>query len=767
MKASKPIRALWLMNHTTLRSFEVPLLREFGVEVYLPKIFPYDEGNLSASVSNEYDDCLTLPKADLEALDRHNFYTGITPEIRRLINQHFDIAFFGYFPEQLAALVRNFHGVLVMRPFGLANGVTYGAVTESALGHAFKYEIEKLGDRFWFGQAYPHLADIETGVFRRRAIHLPLGLAGSDASGPWVGGDKRILFVCPRIGSSPYFNRIYREFLSHFSGFDYVIGGAQPIAVNDRRVLGFLSRKDYESVMRHAQVMFYHSQERNHVHYHPFEAIAIGMPLVFMADGMLDTLGGRALPGRARTLSEARKKLGRILKDDRAFISEVVSAQRALLKPMSMEYCRPIWSAHFGRILDSVKASDPAGTGRRATRIAVVLPEAYRGGTLDVAKIVAKMVKKGAAERGENVQVVFAYPHSPIYSNDDFGDLVEDGIPRRRFFWRALSSCEYDAVRRMTLNFEKPSHEHYVVPDDGANFLLDCDIWLFATDRVPQAIAPLRPYILYVQDYLQRYFPELFGSVYEKPFIETARHAAAVLVSTPHAREDAIQYAGVPANRVILVPHVVELDKHRVNAAAPSRKDYFVWTTNTGAHKKHMQSLKAFEIYFNELGESALDVQVTGVDTHLFDPEVDCAEPGPLIAQVRAFIAQRPVLKRRLVFHGELDESSYSRLLGSARFLFHNVTMDNGTLCAVEAAYLGVPTLSSDYPPMRFLSERYRLNCRFMHQDRLSDVVQHLLGATRDAADWRASLPSREFLDSLSWRSVSGEFWGAIRMLAQ
>lgn len=45
-------RVLWLLNHSTLRSFEIPQLIESGIEeIYLPKKFPYDEGNLSASIT--------------------------------------------------------------------------------------------------------------------------------------------------------------------------------------------------------------------------------------------------------------------------------------------------------------------------------------------------------------------------------------------------------------------------------------------------------------------------------------------------------------------------------------------------------------------------------------------------------------------------------------------------------------------------------------------------------------------------------------------
>lgn len=219
------MRALWLMNHTTLRNFEVPLLRKYGFEIYLPKSFPYDEGNLSASITYEYDHDLTIPPSALEVLNAHDFYSGISSQVKDIINEYFDIAIFGFFPDQLAGLVRNFTGTLVMRPFGLANGVKYEAVISATLGPYFLWEIERIGERFWFGQAYSSIADEEQGVLKRRAIHLPLGLANAIRSKTWTGGDAKVLFVCPRIQTSPYFNNIYRDFKSNFGDLPHYIGG--------------------------------------------------------------------------------------------------------------------------------------------------------------------------------------------------------------------------------------------------------------------------------------------------------------------------------------------------------------------------------------------------------------------------------------------------------------------------------------------------------------------------------------------------------------
>ena len=202
-------RALWLMNHRTLRAFEVPMLIDMGYEVYCPKMFPYDEGNMSASVDYQYDETLTIPAEVLNELNKVDFYKEVPCHILDLMNKYFDIALFGFFPEQLKMLVEGFKGILVMQPFGLSNDMTYTAVIEQTLGISFIEKMQNLGERFFFGQSYENIAEIECRFFQTRSMYLPLGLKDAYVNDNWVGGDNRILFVCPRINTSPYFNNIY------------------------------------------------------------------------------------------------------------------------------------------------------------------------------------------------------------------------------------------------------------------------------------------------------------------------------------------------------------------------------------------------------------------------------------------------------------------------------------------------------------------------------------------------------------------------------
>lgn len=759
----KTVRVLWLMNRKTLGKFEVPLLTSFRCEVFLPKSYPYDEGNLSAEISFQFDKTLTIPEDELNFLNTRDFYNTLDNETIEIINKRFDIAFVGFFPRQLSTLIRNFNGTVVMRPFGLSNGVTYTKVIQNTLGSFFFEEIEKRKNDFVFGEAYESLALIETEFLRKREVYLPLGLKDCYPHRDWRGGDKKILFVCPRINTSPYFKHIYNEFKKDFDSFNFVIGGAQPIRVKDSRVLGYVSNEEYKALMCNTDVMFYHSREKRHLHYHPLEAVKFGMPLIFMSGGMLDELGGKCLPGRCETIGEAKQKIQRILDGDKDFVDKVIHAQEVLLKEFTWEYCEKIWSTNFQAILKRAISQDRVDKKRK--KIAVVLPEKYRGGTLDVSKILAKMMKLGSKNYGDQVEVVFCVLEGNQYTSDDFQDLEELGIEIRRFKWKIIDRKELEAtwkIKGTELSFADGS---YCIPDDGVNNLLDCDFWFITSDRIPNLLAPMKPYSIFVHDCLQRYVPEQFGAFYEKNLIENCRLASFVLANTPQTYEDIINFFGINSQNIAFVDHVVELNKHNLTYDLPKEKKYFIWTTNTGGHKNQVKTIKAVREYFEILGNEALDLYVTGVNTQLFDPQVKFNGKSELIEEVRTLIGSSQLLQKRVHFLGELPEKLYASYIKGAEFLLHNVIADNGTLTAIEAAYHGVPTLSSYYPQMEYLSKRYSLNVAFFSLDSTKSLTESLLQMTKNNSELKAKLPTRNSLDEFHWKNKANSFWYQIRNL--
>jgi len=65
------------------------------------------------------------------------------------------------------------------------------------------------------------------------------------------------------------------------------------------------------------------------------------------------------------------------------------------------------------------------GPGSLLKRITVILPIAYRGGSLRVAKTIARMIKKGSAEADDNCGVRLAVIQGKYDLQSDFRDLHE------------------------------------------------------------------------------------------------------------------------------------------------------------------------------------------------------------------------------------------------------------------------------------------------------------------------------------------------------
>jgi len=396
-------------------------------------------------------------------------------------------------------------------------------------------------------------------------------------------------------------------------------------------------------------------------------------------------------------------------------------------------------------------------------RVVVFLPQAYRGGTLDMVKLLAKMLKFGSQLAGRNLDIVFAYPDSPIYSPKDFADLYQLGIKTRPFYWRFVTRAQLADVQKMTGYSTPLKGDRYSIPTDDANNFLDCDFWFVASDRFDEPLAPLRPYCVFAHDYLQRYFPQSLGDYYENGFIQTARNSIAVLANTPHTIEDIVQYVGIDRRKTILVPHLAELEGARDDMSSFVEKgNYFIWTTNAGGHKNQLLTLHALARYY-EINRGTLDCHITGVESSLFNPKsTQDSEPRPHIRAVRDYLSERPQLAERIVFHGDLPYQQYLNVISHARFLLHNVVMDNGTLCAVEAAYHRTPVLSSNYPPMRYISQRYGLNATFFDPNDPAELSEKLAWME---ANWRAQqelLPDVEHLEKFSWKALAPEFWRQI-----
>ena len=369
-------------------------------------------------------------------------------------------------------------------------------------------------------------------------------------------------------------------------------------------------------------------------------------------------------------------------------------------------------------------------------RLAVLLPHAYLGGTI---RLLVNLVRHLAARWPGPLVLAVPADHLEVIA-DDLAAVRRDlpGVEIRGLNWRQLEPDDARALAAGAgLEVGRWISSRYQVPADGAADFLDCDFWLFVSDRLEYPLVPLRPYGVFVTDHLQRYVPEIFdATAYADPdsapwnFLRNVRNADLVVVTSRDTAADAVGYAGA-RGPVVRLPTTLDVDHFERLAAVAEAGDeadallptrpFFAWVTNPSPHKNQLRMLAAIDRYCRELAGS-LDVVVTGVWTDLFDPDLPAErrmgrEPQwntPHVCQVReAVAALGPEVRRRIRFLGAVPDDAYARVLRSARFLAHNVIADNGTFSAVEAALLGRPAVSSDYPQMREIDEAFGLGLRF------------------------------------------------------
>ncbi|TVT82777.1 glycosyltransferase family 4 protein [Pseudomonas sp. H3(2019)] len=754
-------RVLWLLNKKELRESDVAQLKSVGVtEFFMPKKFPATPYNLSDDIDFSYDDSLSIPVSDLEVLNRQNWYEDPSDEAWGIVNRYFDVAFVGSHAQQLLAALKGFGGAIVLRGAGFLDGKSYSDALHNDLGEDGVYRLKAVGNRLWFGAFHAHQAKAEMNYLSRRLCCLPVEYAFKSSDGYSNRQINNVLFFCPNINVSEFSLGLYKNFLADFKGFDYSVAGQQPIAVDADNIIGEINFESKDCISNQYKVMFYDSTVSNRIDDMPLRAMRSGIALVFMAGGMLDDLGGIKSPGRSKTIEEARKKIRRILEGDNEFIASIIDNQKKILDKFSTVVVSQQWRRGWADITNELEAirAQNAERPKKRKRIAIIVPVKYRGGSLRGTKMLAQALYIGSRQGGEDVDVVICHlDDKESYSRDTFDD-IDANIKIRPYKWRTLDAIE--ARRAMRYSGQQgwePIHSKYVAPDDGIKQLVDCDLWIVISDRLEAPLLPIKPTIYMVYDYLQRYEPILTKGA-DAVFLDAVRVSKKVFVTTNFTKFDALQYAGVSAGKVVVMPMLVpEFWKESV-IKTEKGLPYFIWTTNANQHKNHVNALKALRIYYEEYGGS-LSCHVTGVGTeNLLKSDM------PHLKPLAKLVKGSPLLSRRMRLLGELSESQYIDTLANSRFLWHAGKIDNGTFSVIEAACVGIPSLSSDYPAMHEIDARFSLNLTWMNSGDPKDMAKKLKYMEENYFNLTAKLPSKEKLAQNDLVNFAVKYWDEVRV---
>jgi hypothetical protein len=532
-------RVVWLLNHTTLREFEAPLLLRLGLEVYCPKRFPRNPDNRSASVSYQFDSSLTIPESELRILNEFDFYSDpFSPQIRQILNDRFGTVIVAYMFPMFQRILESFRGRILLRTFGSTHPTyTYYSFAHEVASPAFERQLASASDRFWFAQAYPNLKLIEPPMIQRRSVDLPLGLPEriTEHHRSWTGGDPRILFVCPEIESYQESLQIYLEFKQHFGDLGHVICGAQSKPHKDSAVLGKVDAATYDGFFRNCNVMFYHSRLPRHIHYHPLEAICYGMPVVYMQQGMLGQLTQTKLPGACDTIQEARDKVLKLIHHkDSLLAREICDSQEQIYHLFTQEYALERWNREFIQGVLQSPLPSVSRIGQPCKQIGI-LPLADHRLIDEACQRIGSLCKPPLDSRLGTLQT---------------WNPNMDTARSKPFSWKTITGQQMRYAQRLSGHSQGNIEPVNVVPDDGICDFMDCDAWIIVGDRCSAPIATVKPYAFY---YLQPVPGIPLSESVQRATAQSIQNAHCVLVQNPRDRDLLVKEYGISQDWILTI----------------------------------------------------------------------------------------------------------------------------------------------------------------------------------------------------------------------
>ncbi|MCK8489216.1 hypothetical protein M0651_18750 [Paenibacillus sp. MBLB2552] len=662
----KEKRILWLLNHDTLSKFELPLIRDLGFEIFTPKVVLKEILQASGSITYEYDCTLTLPDEELQILNNYDFTSEyeMPLQISNIINKYFStaITYTDTSFSILRKLIHNFKGNIFFRAFGVGASrfKNYSELIDCYFTNSDKYKLQQIRGRFWFSQCYPNLADVEENIYKENAVYMPLGLPKEfyEVENKWTGEWNKLLFFCTRINYVPEAKKIYDQFIEDFRGFDYLIAGNQPVPVEDERVTGFLERDELNELYTKSKVMYYHSTDTRHLHYHPLEAMIAGMPVVYMEGSLLSFLGGERQTGRCKDVKEAKRKVQRILQNDTELIEGIISDQKVILDKFSYTYNKILWEQNF---LPIIKDSNFSIEEHR--EVAVFMPHELEKGHIVNYLDLAKSLNVGLKMINENYNMVLNIYKNEFTFSDDYLEIPNDNISIREYDFKVVSAS--NTSNSLDLMFKDKSlwFSKYIMPVDYAKNFVDADMWLFLYGQLEHPIAPIKPYGLYIENIGERFYRAI--SPIE---ISNLKNASFIFTHSQQVKKELVKHIGIREDKIYLIPFVASEKKNNT---------YLELDSDFVLVEMDLKKPDLVTKYFNDICDYFRLVN-NGHKIKIYLNNISANQSNyKLVDDLNEFVQSSELLKNNIYLYVNLDKGTYEALYARASMVIFPYNIEN------------------------------------------------------------------------------------------
>lgn len=344
---------LYLLNHKILTDFEVPILIKNNMYCFIPKIYKSLDNEQSINYASNYfydnfSDIYTNDIIHLNQIDWFNKDLIIDKKTIDIINTNFKCIFLTLLTSKnmLLQLINNFKGTIYFRFFGLSGDRSYLTIMEHVYGDLNTNKIKYI---FSYNEIIEHENKINNH-FTNSSFYVPLGLSNSlinKIHNSYNPINNKIAFVCSRTDETKYYQDIYNKFTKEFIDFEFIIFGKNNTKIQHLQyVKNNLDDDNYYAEISKCACMFYHSKEPRHLHYHPLEAIVIGMPVIFYKESLLSSYLNDS-PGKCNDLNDVKCKIRKIINGDNKFVSEILTEQNKIIHLLTIKHNMNIFDKVF------------------------------------------------------------------------------------------------------------------------------------------------------------------------------------------------------------------------------------------------------------------------------------------------------------------------------------------------------------------------------------------------------------------------------------
>jgi hypothetical protein len=332
---------LYLFAHKTLTDFEIPIITSHGHGVLIPK--KKTSLNKLDSIYDDmykYDDSLqNISVNDLNMLNDVDWYNNdniLSQYVINLLNSNFKCIFLTLLTsgKLLTQLIKNFKGLIYYRFFGLESTYSYK-------DRVINYASPNVKYIFGYNEIYTYEQSLSSFFNANNSIVIPLGCPDhfiKTHENSHKGTINKMCFVCSKINQCPYYTNVYNQFVENVgTKYEYVLLGKNNETLTDDNKFNNLSDDAYFNKMSECKLMYYHSTEPRHLHYHPIEALIIGLPVLFHKESLLNSFLMNS-PGKCHDLVEVHAKIDRILNNDLEFINEIKKEQKKHIYKFEKSY---------------------------------------------------------------------------------------------------------------------------------------------------------------------------------------------------------------------------------------------------------------------------------------------------------------------------------------------------------------------------------------------------------------------------------------------